>query len=323
MIRFQGTCQKMYNIIIPQVCKFIPDMYEYPKFLAIKSETLAEIYSVGSKNYDWAHIEGEQPFDLYSSKIYDMKNLLFYVVGGRYNNSGQKLITIDARPIVKYNHRVKRLRDLIEPRYYSSVIIYEDHLYMVGGNNSRTHKSVKSCFRYSIKADLWDQIPQLNITNTEAGLAVLKGYLYAFGGSRFSRLQIESKRIERLHLGEMLKWEKLDIYLIQSMINACVAQTSDKKCIIFGGRGKGFSSQVKLFDHDIPRIKNVKTEAVTLKQEFILSNQTIISKKFIRYDDPVEYKHKKNTTIFYFMSFEKKFGEYNIAKNTWQISDWR
>jgi hypothetical protein len=84
----------------------------------------------------------------------------------------------------------------------------KDYVFAFGG--MKDGRAVKSVERYSIKADMWMVLPELNIARANASGIVMLDYLYVFGGKD----QAFINTIERLNLKNISsKFEVIDVVL--------------------------------------------------------------------------------------------------------------
>jgi hypothetical protein len=104
------------------------------------------------------------------------------------------------------NNTFKKLRDLLTPRFWHSMIyIPNNYIFIVGGANT------KSVEFYDIKSDSIKIHSELNEVRGEASLCVIDNtYLYAFAGFYFQHKF--SNTVERCNLrAEPTRWEYVNI----------------------------------------------------------------------------------------------------------------
>lgn len=79
---------------------------------------------------------------------------------------------------------VERLPSMLNPRYMSSAVILNDHVYVVGGRDYGHEASsyLKYCERFSLERRVWEPLPPLNVSRCSASGFLIDGRVFVAGG---------------------------------------------------------------------------------------------------------------------------------------------
>lgn len=110
------------------------------------------------------------------------------------------LIDIETKQIV---HR----QNLNEKRFYHSGVLFDGHVYIVGGMGSHGLE-LSIVEKYSIKTDTWETINETISARRTPGVCIFKNYLYVAGGDKFDyieRINIKNNHLEpRISINQKL-----------------------------------------------------------------------------------------------------------------------
>jgi hypothetical protein len=108
----------------------------------------------------------------------------------------------------------------------------KDYVFAIGGCAEK--EPMTAVERYSIKADVWMSLPELNYARVSSSVAVLADYLYVFGGRNTSGYV---PQIERLNLKNInSRFEVIECQLITPAVDiGIVPATSGSELMLLGG----------------------------------------------------------------------------------------
>lgn len=129
---------------------------------------------------------------------------------------------------------------MLEPKYYHGMISHKRKIFSITGLNSISHKSTNTCYAYDKDERSWSVLPSLNQYKVEVGVVVMSNFLYVFGGAYLQQLNFKCRKIERISLEKLEKWEIVDVILVHSYISPAVINITDDKILLFGGRSNRF-----------------------------------------------------------------------------------
>ncbi|XP_072044831.1 kelch-like protein 32 isoform X2 [Amphiura filiformis] len=126
-------------------------------------------------------------------KAFDQKNKLLYFCGSLFQRVGAP-----CRRVFRYdlkNKVVKELPSLPESRFHHGAIVFNDKLYVIGGNDWE-NSAKDTTYVLDPGAESWLTKRPMNIPRVGVGLAVIDGHIYAVGGTNMMARQRSAERYD-------------------------------------------------------------------------------------------------------------------------------
>jgi N-acetylneuraminic acid mutarotase len=103
----------------------------------------------------------------------------FYVFGGRFSGSNVAHTLL----WVKETSSWQSLAQLNSARSGSGVTVHNNNIYVVGGENELTQKTISSVERYDVNSGEWQAMLDIPRANYGSAVSAYANTLYVFGGS--------------------------------------------------------------------------------------------------------------------------------------------
>ena len=110
--------------------------------------------------------------------------------------------------------KIEKRRRILQDKTsnFCLVNVQERQLYVIGGifvSNQKAHRYLDTVQRYSLAADKWQLMPNLNVPRRNAGACFQGGSIYVVGGDGKRDICLNS--IEKLDLANALRWQLIKL----------------------------------------------------------------------------------------------------------------
>ena len=154
----------------------------------------------------------------------------------------------------------------------------EIHAFLIGGKHDVIEGwrragciGLKSCLRFDLAKDTWEEMPSMQEDRREASSCALAGYLYVFCGHKHGRYNLNS--IEKLQLVDSASEQNQQVWQLiptSNLASDFTARKSPVACplnktqiLIMGGQTdyNSYTNDVFIFDSESDQVKKVAGEA--------------------------------------------------------------
>ena len=151
------------------------------KFFKKKSRKMA-VFDIESETLQWATFPVGIFFKEYAVWTDLPTNEVFYCGGGHPLSSGEAYI------LNPYTQTFKLLPNMLEPRNSHGLAYSNGHVYIFGGAKNMTFldSKLRHCECYSLEEEKWEQIPDLDMSRSDAAAVATKEGIFVMGkGSQY------------------------------------------------------------------------------------------------------------------------------------------
>lgn len=171
-----------------------------------------------------------------------------FIIGGKRKRCLNKVYELKAQQLTQCT-------PMISARADCSSILFENKIYVIGGNNTDSAQALSTCEVLIINSSTWEQLPSMTFARISPNICINNSWLYAIGGKKIDT-------IERFNLNTYF-WEICELRLVQPASEMALFNLDDDKVLILGGRDERDQEIQDVWLYDFSQFTMIRQQTLT------------------------------------------------------------